>query len=335
MTFVSLQQQIRDNRRKTWFLLSMFPTYIILLVWSLTVTFNYLGNTRHDGDETEHFVHWSEVNESMLSVLPWVLGIVGLWFVIAYFYNVEMVRRATGARPMAEGKQLTRLTRLMKQLTLSAGMPMPSLDIIDTPEMNAYACGINEKNYTIAVTTGLLSKLNDRQLSAVLGHELSHIRNHDTRLAIVSIIFVGILYYTSLLVFLFGIGLIVSDGDSKNSKDEDTIIMIIGLVFLVVIGGFVGVTYFFTLITHFSLSRKREYLADAGSVMLTSDSQSLAEALRIISGRPALGDIDREDIAQLFFYHKAMGSHPMFGWIEHLFDTHPDIEERIRLAESY
>ena len=109
----------------------------------------------------------------------------------SYFANTSIINAATGARPL-ERKENKRVYNLVENLCMSQGMPMPKINIINDDSLNAYASGINKKSYTVTLSKGIIEKLNDEELEAVIAHELSHIRNHDVRLLIISIVFVGI-----------------------------------------------------------------------------------------------------------------------------------------------
>lgn len=130
--------------------------------------------------------------DQWIQALPWVVGIVGVWFAIAYFFNASMVRRATGARPL-ERRENPRVYNIVENLCMACGMDMPQINVVDDPQLNAFASGIDKGSYTVTVTTGICQRLNDDELEGVIAHELTHIRNRDTRLLIISIVFVGIL----------------------------------------------------------------------------------------------------------------------------------------------
>ena len=115
MTFVSSQEQITSNRRKSMALLCLFPLYIVGLIWSLVTFGSYMSHTRWE--DKSHYVKWAEVNSTMGDVLPWVLGGVALWFVIAYFYNVEIVRKSTGARSLSR-TEAPRIYNIVENLAL-------------------------------------------------------------------------------------------------------------------------------------------------------------------------------------------------------------------------
>ena len=190
-------------------------------------------------------------------------------------------------------------------------------------------------SFTITLTTGLIEKLDDRELSAVVGHELTHIKNRDTRLMVVCIVFVGI--FSMLMHGIFQILGSMSHTPRRSSRKNGGGIIIVLLV--VLLWSIVG--YFFSSLTRLAISRKREYVADAGGAELCGDPLALASALRKISDDPGLGNVNRSDIAQLYVIHpdeeddNDMG---LKGWVAKaniLFCTHPDTPERIKLLEQF
>ena len=214
-------------------------------------------------------------------------------------------------------------------------MDMPKINVVDDPQLNAFASGINKNSYTVTVTTGLMSRLNDEELAGVIGHELTHIRNHDTRLLITSIIFVGIVStIMSLAVrlmyntMLYGGGRRSSNSNGKGSGGSIIVIFLIGIVCC-------AIAYFFTLITRFAISRKREYMADAGGAELSGNPLALASALKKISDDPGLDNVGREDVAQLFIMHPDEMATGIMGFMNSLFSTHPDTKKRIEILEQF
>ena len=328
MKYVGIHTQQASNNMKSLLLLLLFPCILLGVVYVFLVIVNMLGISDPAYGETSE-VNWAYVNYEMMHVLPWVVGIVGLWFLIAYFMNTSMVRRATGARPL-ERRENPRVYNIVENLTMACGMPMPKVNVIDDPMLNAFASGIDDKSYTVTVTTGICDRLNDEELAGVIGHELTHIRNRDTRLLIISIIFVGIMStIMSLSVRLMWNNMIFGTRrrDEKNSGGG------ILLLFVVIILSAIG--YFFTLLTRFAISRKREYMADAGGVELCGNPLALASALRKISAHPGLGQVQREDVAQLFIIHPKGLKSSLAGMIDSLFSTHPSTESRIAYLEQF
>ena len=327
MKYVGIHTQQASNNMKSLLLLLLFPCILLGVVYVFLVIVNMLGISDPAYGETSE-VNWAYVNYEMMHVLPWVVGIVGLWFLIAYFMNTSMVRRATGARPL-ERRENPRVYNIVENLTMACGMPMPKVNVIDDPMLNAFASGIDDKSYTVTVTTGICDRLNDEELAGVIGHELTHIRNRDTRLLIISIIFVGIMStIMSLSVRLMWNNMIFGTRrrDEKNSGGG------ILLLFVVIILSAIG--YFFTLLTRFAISRKREYMADAGGAELCGNPLALASALRKISAHPGLGQVKREDVAQLFIIHPKGLKSSLAGMIDSLFSTHPSTESRIAYLEQ-
>ena len=332
MSYVGIHTQQVQNNMKSILLLILFPCIVLGMVYAFLAITNMYEVP--DGYQSSRFVvDTATANAAFLEALPWVVGIVGIWFLISYFANASMVRQATGARSL-ERRDNPRVYNIVENLTMACGMPMPKINVIDDPQLNAFASGIDEKSYTVTVTTGICNRLNDDELAGVIAHELTHIRNRDTRLLIVSIIFVGIMGTAlSLAVrmlwnaFLFGGGSRRSDREGKNNGG-----MIVVIVIAVVLA---AVGYFFTMLTRFAISRKREYMADAGGAELCGNPLALASALRKISNDPGLGGVVREDVAQLFIVRPKAFASEFTNMMSNLFSTHPSIESRIAYLEQF
>src|SRR2546425_2516510 len=182
--------------------------------------------------------------------------------------------------------------------------------------LNAFASGLNEKQYSITVTTGLIDRLNDAELEAVLGHELTHIRNGDVRMLVIAVIIAGVIGFFAELVFrlLFQGGFRWRGGrDSGDRKGAGVAILIAVLL--------IAVAWMLSIVIRFALSRKREYLADAGSVELTKNPDAMITALRKIEGR---GELEGATSAVM----EMCVDNPRSGFAD-LFATHPAIESRI------
>jgi heat shock protein HtpX len=197
-------------------------------------------------------------------------------------------------------------------------MKIPSIYIIDDDSLNAFASGINEKTYAVTLSKGIIEKLNDEELEGVIAHELTHIRNRDTRLLIISIIFVGI------FAFLAQMTLRSLQFGGRGKKGSGYIILIAVAV--------TAVCYFISLFLRFGISRSREYLADAGSAEWTKKPYALANALRKIDDDPLIEAVHSKDVAQLFI-DNPQGLKKNF--LDGLFDTHPPIKKRIQLLEQF
>ncbi len=197
-----------------------------------------------------------------------------------------------------------------------------SLQIIDSPALNAFASGVSEKNYAITLTRGIVDALDKRELEAVMAHELTHIRNRDVRLLIIAVIFVGIFSFFGELVFrnVFRTGVRIGGHASSRKGDSRG-----GGVLILIAIALVAIAYLLAMVIRFSLSQKREFLADAGAADLTKDPDGMIAALKKISGR---SEIDAPgEVRQMMLDNTTQ--------FAGLFATHPSIEKRIAALENY
>jgi len=327
MRYVGLHtQQVRNNFRSV-LLLCMFPCLVVLLTYLLSVAAVFVPKEKTFYSYPELYEEplgvWEQSLQGFGQIAPFVLGGVAIWFLIAYFANTTIIRSATGAHSLAR-KDNKRVYNLVENLCMSRGMPIPKIDVIEDDSLNAFASGINNKTYTVSLSRGIINKLNDEELEGVIAHELSHIRNRDVRLLIVSIVFVGIFAMVAQLAFRM---LAHSRGGSNKKGNGGAIIILIALV-LAVVG------YFFTVLMRFAISRNREYMADAGAAEMTHKPQALANALRKISQDPNIEAVTRNDVAQLFIEHPRKKEQFSAG-ISSLFATHPPIKKRIAILEQF
>ena len=251
--------------------------------------------------------------------------------VIAYYANASIVQKAVGARSL-ERRENPRLYNIVENLCMACGMDMPKINIVNDPQLNAFASGINKKSYTVTVTSGLLDLLNDDELAGVIGHELTHIRNKDTQLLITSIVFVGIISTIMSIVVRMLYNTMLYGGSRSNNKEHNgmstLLILLIGVICC-------SIAYLFTLVTRFAISRRREYMADAGGAELCGDPLALASALTKISKNPGLDNVEREDIAQLFIMRPDEMKTGLMSFMNSLFSTHPDPEKRIAILRQF
>lgn len=336
MKYVGMQTQIRRNNFYSMLLLLAFPVILLVMVWVFLALINWFSGGYYDAyGEWVREVNFAEVNAYFLQALPWVVGGVGVWFLIAYAFNSQMIQSAVGARPL-ERRENPRVYNIVENLCIASGMDMPKINVVDDPQLNAFASGINKSSYTVTVTTGLLRLLDDEELAGVIGHELTHIRNRDTRLLITSIIFVGIVStLMSMIVRMLYYNLWYGGGSRRSSDDREggngvsmIIVLVVGLVCMFI-------AYQFTLLTRFAISRRREYMADAGGAEMCGNPRALASALRKISRDPGLDNVQREDVAQLFIMRPDEMKEGVMCLISGLFSTHPDPAKRIAILEQF
>lgn len=303
-------------------MLILFPCIILVLTWVAIYVFNRISG--YEELPADSYAYLENSTVSFLQILPWVVAVCGIWFLIAYFSHSFIINKATGSRSL-ERRENKRVYNLVENLCMTSGMMMPIVNIIDDDSLNAFASGINKKNFTVTLSRGIIEKLNDEELEAVIAHELTHIRNHDVKVMIISIVFVGI--FSFLTQFLSRILIhrpsVSSNRDGKGGGGM--IIMILIILLLAAIG------YSITAMMKLAISRKREYMADAGSAEMTKNPAGLASALRKISRDPLIEAVEQNDVAQLFI------ENPMkkgASFLNELFATHPPIEKRIAFLEQ-
>ncbi|MBL0152773.1 MAG: M48 family metallopeptidase [Chitinophagaceae bacterium] len=300
MQYTGLQQQISRNNRYSILLMIAFPTVLLGMFY---VFFFFADKDNHNAD--------------FLGALPFVLIGVSIWFLIAWLGNAAMIRLATGAKPL-ERKENKRVYNLVENLCIQQGMTMPAIYVIEDDSLNAFASGLSPKNYSVTLSRGIVNKLEDDELEGVIAHELTHIRNKDTRLLIISIIFVGIFSFLAEMALR---SLRFSGGKKKDG----------GYIILIAIA-VSAVCYLISIFLRFGVSRSREYLADAGAAEMTKKPYALASALRKVDADPLIEAVTRSDVAQLFIDNPKTEKKSFFS---SLFDTHPPIQKRIELLEQF
>lgn len=316
MAFVGIQTQIKRNNRKSVLLLIAFPLLVLAAVFAVVyfTTYDAYGNPSPE-----------IAMDKFLQAIPFVTTIVLVWFLIAYFAHGKMIAMATGAKPL-ERKENMRVYNLVENLCMSVGMKMPAINIIESDALNAFASGLQEKNYTVTLTRGIIEKLDDNELEGVIAHELMHIRNKDVRLLVVTIVFVGIFSFVVQIAFrsfLYG-----GMGSRRDNKDSGKLMIIILAVSLI--------AYLISMLFKFSLSRSREYMADSGAAEMTRKPWALASALKKISVNHHIDKVKSEEVQQMFIENTPQDtSASLFGGLKGLFSTHPPIEKRIQFLEQF
>jgi heat shock protein HtpX len=316
-----LYAQIRQNHLRSMLLLAGF----VILLQALVFAFALLAEAFYGGTLAQIM---AAAFSDYRHYWPFALAGAGVWFLIAFAFHQSMIDFATGAGGVTR-QEAPKLYNSLENLCISRGLPMPQLKIIDTDGLNAFSSGLHTSNYSVAVTRGLVEHLNDAELEAVLAHELTHIRNRDTQLLVVALIFAGIFTFVGDLIFRtrgWPIGF-----PSRRSSDEESegrsggggavIAIIIALVIIAISWGL-------SVLIRFALSRTREYLADSGAVELTKNPDALISALRKIEEYPEIPDISER--VSGFFIESPTGE-PQTGW----FSTHPSIEDRINALVRY
>ena len=252
-------------------------------------------------------------------VLPVIAAVFAIPSSLIGYYSGDKIALAVNRAKAVPETAMPELHKIVENLAITAGLPKPKIHYIDSPALNAFACGRDPEHASIAITRGLMERLDRSELEGVLAHELSHVRNYDIRYATIVAIFVGFLTILSDFVFrsfLWG-GFRGRDSDNRNNGQLGAILAIVGLVLLVI-------SPIIAKIIQLAISRQREYLADSSGVMLTRYPEGLASALEKISGQSAV-ETAGQSTAHLFIANPFKKNN-----FARLFATHPPIEERIK-----
>ncbi len=309
---VGLSTHIWNNNLRSIILIGLYPVIIGAVVWAISAVIGWgmaYGATDNAAAAGVYFG-----NGIVMAYWPLILMVIVIWFMIAWFFHGRMIRAMSHSRPVSRQEE-PELYNLLENLCIARGIPMPKLEIIETHARNAFASGIDNDSYAITVTRGLLNSLTKDEVEAVLAHELTHILNRDVRLLIISIIFVGMMGLAAQLAWnSIRFGRWMPRG-GRGKQDGRIILIILAIVAILSIG------YLATILTRFCLSRRREYMADAGAIELTKKPEAMMSALQRIARRDQIPEVT-PDVALMC----TQNSKSFLG----MFATHPPIDERIK-----
>jgi heat shock protein HtpX len=311
-----LRSWIWNNHWKSALLLAGFPVLLLLLCFAFALLLVA-------GEAPSVAQGLRDAAGVVPAVLPFVLLATALWFGIAWLWHQRILDLLTGARPVTRAQE-PRLWNLLETLCISRGLGMPRLAVIEAPALNAFASGLSRGTGAVTVTRGLLQGLTDRELAAVLAHELTHIRNGDARLAVIAAVFAGVISLPGEILVRSGRagfrGRRSGGGGSSSSREGKggggaAVLVLLALALLVL-------AYLLAVALRFALSRNREFIADAGAVELTRDPDALIAALRKVAARPELPRLPSQVQAMLL---ESPGETLGNAWLA----THPALEARI------
>jgi heat shock protein HtpX len=283
---------IAANKRNTVLIMAVFIGIVGAIGWAVSYVY---GNS---------------------SIAGWVIGGAFVYALVQYFAASKLAVAISGAQEI-EKKDNPRLYRIVENLTIATGMPMPKVYIMDDPAPNAFATGRDPHHAIVAATTGILEVMNDRELEAVMAHEISHVRNYDIRVSMIAfglVSAIGILSDIAMHMFFFS---------DRRESNVNPIMLVVGIA-LIILAPIIAA------MVQLAISRQREYLADASGVMATRDSEGLASALEKLKehGRP----MQRQNASTA---HLFLNNPLKPGFLSKLFSTHPPLEERIaRLRQN-
>jgi heat shock protein HtpX len=311
-----LYTHIASNRRRSIALLIGLFLLVYLMVFA--------GALAGRGLSQDASLDWllRQAWRDFLIASPFATLGTALWVLIAYKFHQKLIDAVTGGRDVTR-KEEPHLYNILENLCISRGIPMPKLKIAEDPALNAFASGLNQKQYAITVTTGLLDRLDDKELEAVLGHELTHIRNGDVRMLVIAVVIAGAIGFFAEMLFrmLFHAGGSLRPGSWSRRRSDDSKGSGGGGIAVLIAVALVVVAWVLSLVIRFALSRSREYLADAGSVELTKNPDAMITALRKIEGRGELASAPSAVMEMCI-------DNPRHGFAD-LFATHPSVDKRV------
>lgn len=328
MAAYGLYTHIASNKFRSMLLLAG----LFLLIYVLVYAGALIAEVMINSDASAEYYLIAALRD-LLKAFPYATLAAAAWIVIAYFFHQNMIDAVTGGEDVTRQQQ-PRLYNLLENLCISRGIAMPKLKVMDSPALNAFATGLNRRQYAVTVTTGLLNALNDQEIEAVLGHELTHIRNGDVQLMVVAVIIAGVVGFFGELFFRMFTNFSWSSGggggwsssssrsSSSSSSDRDSKGSGGGAIIVVIIAiALIVLAWLLSQVVKLALSRSRELLADAGSVELTKNPDAMISALRKIENR---GELPGATSAVM----ELCIDNPREGFAD-LFATHPSVQSRV------
>ena len=322
MAAYGLYTHIASNKMRSMLLLAGLFVLVYVMVFAGALLAEVL---RHNNRAVDYYLNaaWRD----MYAAIPVATIGAVVWIVVAYFFHQKIIDMVTGGRDVTRAEQ-PRLYNQLENLCISRGIPMPKLKVMDSPALNAFATGLNPRQYAVTVTSGLLNNLDDAEIEAVLGHELTHIRNGDVQLMVVAVIIAGVVGFFGELFFRIffnngfriGGGRSSSDGDRKGGGGGAIIAVLIAVALI-------ALAWIMSQVVRFALSRSREFLADAGSVELTKNPDAMISALRKIENR---GELPGATSAVM----EMCVDNPREGFAD-LFATHPSVDARVKALVKF
>src|SRR3954447_25508250 len=319
MAAYGLYTHIASNKFRSMLLLAGLFVLIYVMVFAGALIAEVVIDS---GGSVDYYL--AAAARDLVSAFPYATVAAALWIVIAYFLHQNIIDAVTGGEDVTR-LQAPRLYNLLENLCISRGIAMPKLKVMESEALNAFATGLNQRQYSVTVTTGLLNTLTDSEIEAVLGHELTHIRNGDVQLMVIAVVIAGVVGFFAELFFRsffysnwnFGGGRSSrssSDSDSRSSGGGAVVVVILAVALI-------AIPWALSLVVRLALSRSREYLADAGSVELTKNPDAMISALRKIENR---GELPGATSAVM----EMCVDNPREGFAD-LFATHPSVQSRV------
>lgn len=304
MAVQTAYNQIDSNKRRTWILMVLFTLFILAVAYVLS---RALGST----------------NIGALGLVGIFLIISGVMNFVSYYWSDRIILGISRATPV-NAQNNKDLYRVVENLTIAAGIPVPQIYTIEDSAPNAFATGRDPRHASIVFTTGILQKLDKLKLEGVAAHELSHVGNYDTRLMAVVTILVGLV---ALLADMF-FRLSWFRGRDNEQGQAGALLFVVGIIAAIL-------APIAAQLIQLAISRRREYLADSSGALLTRYPEGLASALEKISADPDPLEVANRGTAHLYIVNPFKGDHSgAITWFSNLFNTHPPIQDRIKALRA-
>lgn len=318
MAVIGLQSSIWSNRFKTGVLLVLFPVLVLGIVYLVMFGLQIYGAL----EGTVALPPGAAANaalEESLNIFTFLGPAILVWALVSFLFHRQMIFAFSGARPLTR-KENPEIYNIVENLCISRGIPTPNIGILDDESLNAFAVGWNPKSAWIVFSQGIVNKLTREEIEAVAAHELTHILNKDGLLLVTIIVYIGAIAAIGELLFRMSSG--------KRDKDGMPALMVVGIVLLVL-------GYLVLPLVQLAVSRKREYLADAGSAQLTKNPEALISALSAIRQDSTIESIEKDSISSLCISNPFPASSGIMGFVHEFFSTHPSMDDRIELLKKY
>jgi heat shock protein HtpX len=311
----TIYDHISANRRKTTVIILLFPLVLCALMYVTVFAVAYFMR-----DPRDSYTTLQAANIWAMQIFPFIFAAGFIWVAVSWFAGDSMMLAAAGAYEIRRDDN-PEVYSLVENTAITAGLPMPKVFIVPDDSLNAFATGRSPEHSAVALTRGIIKKLNKIELEGVIAHEMAHIGNRDVRTMMIVITGIGILTFIGELMLRFGLRM-------RGKKNPGPLIALLGLVLMIY-----GI--FLAPLIMYALSRRREYQADAAASLITRDPGALASALAKISADSRVEALDSVPLMSAACISRSGEGKSSFGsFISELYSTHPPVEKRIQALDQ-
>ncbi|MCL2485591.1 MAG: M48 family metallopeptidase [Endomicrobia bacterium] len=320
MAKITTYDFIDENKRKTIILMALFPITLVIMVYAVILLFSFMSG---DGQGSQ-YNPLDTANQMAMLILPLVSAAAITWILISYFFGQKIILSTAGAVELTS-KTAPEIIRMVENIAITAGLPMPKVYAINDNGMNAFATGRDPEHSYVALTKGLINNLEKSELEAVIAHEMAHIGNRDIRTMLIMIVCIS--FATIVAEILLRMAWFRRGGKNNGAQ-----LLLFALAIAFYLYGFLVAP-----LLKFAVSRTREFQADATAALITRNPQGLIGALRKISGKSMVESLrDKESMSAMCIESPLSEDkkNSFFSKLSGLFATHPPIEARIKALQA-